>query len=126
MNKYYSVISRAVADVDGSDPRVRRAFYEQAQAALMAEFARSNPPPEALQIDNEYRALNGAIRKIESEAADAQRADRIANSERMVRNAMARVQTENEPMKPSPFRAGPKPGPEVAQLVALLPNDWRV
>ncbi|HVG51241.1 MAG TPA: hypothetical protein VM867_06375 [Xanthobacteraceae bacterium] len=121
MEKYYSVISRAVADLDGGEAAARRAIYEQAQAALMGELARMSPPPDAGHIDSEYRALNAAIRRVEAEVSGAHR-ERRAQSEQNLLNAIARVQAEIEDAKPSPFRVAPIPGREVRELVGLLPD----
>jgi hypothetical protein len=119
---FYAVISRAIAELGDSDVTVRRAVYEQAQAELMAELARCTPRPDPLQIDNEYRALNNAIRTVEAELSDARRADRISRSGQTLLKAIERVQSDIEAAKPSRFRGPPTPGREVAELVALLPD----
>jgi hypothetical protein len=74
MTDYYSLITRAVEGLDTSTREARWAVYERARKAV--EQLRSNQPAllEA-DITKERLALEGAIRKVEAEAARKSRTE---------------------------------------------------
>lgn len=67
MTDYHQLIARAVEGLDRSTGEARRALYERARNALVAQL-RSNQVSEA-DINKERLALEKAIRKVEAEAA---------------------------------------------------------
>ncbi|MGO3928419.1 hypothetical protein [Rhodopseudomonas pseudopalustris] len=80
MADYYPLIARAISGLDPSAPgEQRRAIYERARAALIAQLRGVQPPLTESEITRERLALEEAVRKVESEAAqrsrDASRAE---------------------------------------------------
>jgi len=69
MNDYYSLIARAVEGLDTSTGECRRALYERARNALVAQLRSNEPAPLEADITRERLALEEAIRKVEADAA---------------------------------------------------------
>jgi hypothetical protein len=85
MADYYPLIARAIAGLDPSAPgESRRALYERARAALIAQLRSVDPPLSESEITRERLSLEEAVRKVESEAAqrarDASRAGDASRS----------------------------------------------
>jgi hypothetical protein len=100
MADYYPLIARAIAGLDPSAPgEQRRALYERARAALIAQLRSVQPPLSESEITRERLSLEEAVRKVESEAAQR-----------------AREASRSAPRAGDAFRAGtpranaPKPG----------------
>src|ERR1700694_4771391 len=74
MADYYPLISRAIAGLDPSAPgESRRALYERARAALIAQLRSVQPPLSESEITRERLSLEEGVRKVESEAAQRAR-----------------------------------------------------
>src|SRR4030081_1926495 len=74
MADYYPLIARAIAGLDPSAPgEARRALYERARAALIAQLRSVQPPLSESEITRERLSLEEAVRKVESEAAQRAR-----------------------------------------------------
>src|ERR1700726_3444392 len=74
MADYYPLISRAIAGLDPSVPgESRRAIYERARAALIAQLRSVDPPLSESEITRERLSLEEAVCKVESEAAQRAR-----------------------------------------------------
>jgi len=69
MADYYPLIARAVAGLTSNSGEVRRALYERARNALIAQLRSSDPPLSEAEITGERLALEDAIRRVEAEAA---------------------------------------------------------
>src|ERR1700704_805320 len=69
MADYYPLISRAVAGLEKNNGENRRALYERARAALLAQLRGVTPPLNESDITRERLALEEAIRKVEAESA---------------------------------------------------------
>src|SRR5665647_3324454 len=84
MADYYPLIARAIAGLDPSAPgESRRALYERARAALIAQLRGVDPPLSESEITRERLSLEEAVRKVESEAAQRARdASRPADASR--------------------------------------------
>src|SRR6202050_4242975 len=84
MADYYPLIARAIAGLDPSAPgESRRALYERARAALIAQLRSVEPPLSESEITRERLSLEEAVRKVESEAAQRARdATRSADAPR--------------------------------------------
>src|SRR5882757_9046544 len=98
MADYYPLIARAIAGLDPSAPgEARRALYERARSALIAQLRSVQPPLSESEITRERLSLEEAVRKVESEAAQR-----------------AREASRSGPRAGDAFRAGtprtPKPG----------------
>ena len=69
MADYYPLISRAVAGLEKNNGENRRALYERARAALLAQLRGVTPPLNESDITRERLALEESIRKVEAELA---------------------------------------------------------
>lgn len=75
MADYYPLIARAVSGLDPSATgEQRRALYERARTALIAQLRGVQPPLTESEITRERLTLEEAIRKVEQEAAQRTRA----------------------------------------------------
>jgi hypothetical protein len=94
MADYYPLIARAIAGLDPSAPgESRRALYERARSALIAQLRSVQPPLTESEITRERLALEEAVRKVESEAAQKAR-------------ELARTDSQGRPRSGDAFRAG--------------------
>ncbi|UWU78681.1 hypothetical protein N2603_09575 [Bradyrhizobium huanghuaihaiense] len=74
MADYYPLIARAIAALDPNAPgESRRALYERARTALIAQLRSVQPPLSESEITRERLSLEEAVRKVESEAAQRAR-----------------------------------------------------
>jgi hypothetical protein len=69
MADYYPLISRALDGLSDKSPSMRRAVYERARTALMAQLQSLDPPLPAAEITRERLALDEAIDRLEAEYA---------------------------------------------------------
>lgn len=67
MADYYPLIARAAAGLDQNTGENRRALYERARSALVAQLRGVKPGLEETEITRERLALEEAIRKVERE-----------------------------------------------------------
>src|SRR5690349_16352726 len=70
MADYYPLVAKAIAGLEKNTGEGRRALYERARTALVAQLRGMNDPPlTEAEITRERLALEEAIRKVEAEAA---------------------------------------------------------
>ena len=69
---YYQLITRAVDELDSNTAEARRALYERARHALLAQLRSNKPVLVLADITRERRALEEAIGKVEADAARMQ------------------------------------------------------
>jgi hypothetical protein len=124
MADYYPLIARAIAGLDPSAPgESRRALYERARAALIAQLRSVQPPLSESEITRERLSLEEAVRKVESEAAqrarDATRPDgargaRAGDAFRATTRPSSRPGEAPPPgaSQPSPQRPRPPANPQ--------------
>lgn len=117
MADYYPLIARAIAALDPNAPgESRRALYERARTALIAQLRSVQPPLSESEITRERLSLEEAVRKVESEAAQRSReASRPGGGTRSgsgdaFRRASARA-TENSPAASAQAAAPPRARP---------------
>ena len=114
MADYYPLIARAIAGLDPSAPgESRRALYERARAALIAQLRGVEPPLSESEITRERLSLEEAVRKVKSEAAqrarDASRGGaRAGNSFRATTRPPARPGEPAPPPASQPPAASPR------------------
>ncbi|MGV7212871.1 hypothetical protein [Bradyrhizobium sp. UFLA05-112] len=119
MADYYPLIARAIAALDPNAPgESRRALYERARTALIAQLRSVQPPLSESEITRERLSLEEAVRKVESEAAQrAREAARPGGGSRTgsgsgsgdaFRRASARA-TEGTPPAAPPSASSPAP-----------------
>src|SRR5436853_2891942 len=69
MADYHPLIARAVAGLDKNTGDGRRALYERARTALVAQLRSVTPALNETDITRERLALEESIRKVEAESA---------------------------------------------------------
>src|ERR1700754_921713 len=127
MADYYPLIARAIAGLDPSAPgEARRALYERARAALIAQLRSVEPSLSESEITRERLSLEEAVRKVESEAAQRAREASRAGSSRSGDAFRAGTPRAN-PAKPGdpapPARARPPGPPAPPQQRNLRPEQ---
>lgn len=109
MADYYPLVAKAIAGLERNTGEGRRALYERARSALVAQLrGMSEPPLTEAEITRERLSLEEAIRKVEAEAArrprDVPRADPPAAKAEPARNL------DTPPAPPKPAAPPPAPG----------------
>jgi hypothetical protein len=113
MADYYPLIARAVAGLDKNTGDARRALYERARAALVAQLRGVTPVLEESDVTRERLALEEAIRKVEGESSrQATRGGETA----------ARVKVPEFPRWEAPPPPAPEPEPEPPAKPARRPQ----
>src|SRR5215813_2490402 len=69
MADYYPLIARAVAGLERNTGDARRALYERARTALVAQLRGVTPALSESDVTRERLALEEAVRKVEAESA---------------------------------------------------------
>jgi hypothetical protein len=75
MADYYPLIAKAVTGLERSTGEARRALYDRARSALVAQLRGVTPALSESDITRERLSLEEAIRKVETEAARRSRTD---------------------------------------------------
>src|SRR5215469_5768947 len=110
MADYYPLIARAIAGLDPNAPgESRRALYERARAALIAQLRNVQPPLSESEITRERLSLEEAVRKVESEAA--QRAREASRGGSSARTDDRRAAGRTNDAAPPPSNGQPTPNP---------------
>src|SRR6185369_17089207 len=133
MADYYPLIARAIAGLDPSAPgESRRALYERARTALIAQLRSVQPPLSESEITRERLSLEEAVRKVESEAAQRAReasrpggGTRSSGSGDAFRRASTRATEGNPAAAPpaAPPRTRPAPTPPRADRPSFNVDD---
>jgi hypothetical protein len=128
MADYYPLIARAIAGLDPSAPgESRRALYERARAALIAQLRSVQPPLSESEITRERLALEEAVRKVESEAAQrAREASRANSGAARTTDALRRANARNGDAAPAAAAAqpgAPAPRPRAAPAAPSSRNE---
>ena len=104
---YHQLIARAVDELDSNTGEARRALYERARHALLAQLRTNKPVLVLANIAKERRALEEAISKVEAEAARELRTEPLSWDRRLCPGESSRW------WRTSFFRAAPA-GPRQA------------
>src|ERR1700681_1307582 len=110
MADYYPLIARAVAGLDKNTGDARRALYERARAALVAQLRGVTPALDESDVTRERLSLEEAIRKVEGESA---------------RKSTSRRETARVKAPEFPRGGGPEPEPEPEPEPAPRPPPRR-
>jgi len=102
MADYYPLVARAVAGLEKNTGEARRALYERARAALVAQLRASEPPLAEADITRERLALEEAIRRIETETV------RQARGMPAFQPSMTRGPAPTPPSRPASERGLPE------------------
>ncbi|ABD06041.1 conserved hypothetical protein [Rhodopseudomonas palustris HaA2] len=114
MADYYPLIARAISGLDPSAPgEQRRAIYERARSALITQLRGVQPPLTESEITRERLALEEAVRKVESEAA--QRSRDAARAELKNRRPAGDPARPGDSLRAS-SRPAPRPGDPPPQV----------
>lgn len=70
MADFHPILARAVAGLSDNSPEARRAIYERAKAALLAQLRGLDPPLSEAEIMRERLALDEAVARIEADYED--------------------------------------------------------
>ncbi len=73
MADYYPLLARAISGLEQNTGEARRALYERARAALVAQLNSVQPPLPVSDVTRERLGLEEAIRRVEAEAAERAR-----------------------------------------------------
>jgi hypothetical protein len=114
MADYYPLIARAVAGLENSTGEARRALYERARTALVAQLRGVVPALTESDITRERLALEESIRKVEAEAARRSRLDVQKPDPTPPRPG---------PPPPPPPRVEPKPAPPPSPAPSSFPGE---
>jgi hypothetical protein len=126
MADYYPLISRAVAALEKNNGENRRAIYERARQALLAQLRGVTPALEESDITRERLALEESIRKVEAESAR-----QFVEASRQMSAAKLRQSRQwDEPSKVGPPEARPaeprryvSPPPAPQESAPAAPQD---
>jgi hypothetical protein len=113
MTDYYPLIARAVAGLEKNTGDQRRALYERARTALVAQLRGLDPPLTESEITRERLALEESIRKVEAEAARKAHID------------LPRFDPATVTRPPDVFKREEKPPPLIPQPPAPPPAPAR-
>lgn len=106
MTDYQPLLARAISGLERNTGEARRSIYDRARQALLNQLRAVNPPLADPDITRERLALEDAIRKIETQAAqanpEATRAPRPAS-------AAPRAPAPTAPREPAAAVAQPRP-----------------
>jgi hypothetical protein len=86
MTDYYPLLARAVAGLEKNTGDARRALYERARTALVAQLRNATPAMGESDVTRERLALEEAVRKVEAEAARQTRVERRPDPVRKLRS----------------------------------------
>jgi hypothetical protein len=133
MADYYPLISRAVAGLEKNSGENRRALYERARAALLAQLRGVTPALNESDITRERLALEESIRKVEAEAARqfVEPSRQAAASPPKARSAEPRQTETRQPEARAEPRASETRAPEPRQRdtglrdTGLRDTTWR-
>ena len=112
MADYHPLIARAIDGLGTSTGEARRALYERARAALVAQLRSIEPPLSESDITRERLALEDAIRKVEAETVRKARAEPRPGAPPLRPSPSSRPQPSSAP--PLPPRREP-PGPPLGE-----------
>jgi hypothetical protein len=112
MADYHPLIARAVAGLEKNTGENRRALYERARTALVAQLRGVVPALDESEITRERLALEEAIRKVEAESA--RHARETARPAFVKRAEIPRREDKSRPSSPSapPPASSAPPAPE--------------
>jgi hypothetical protein len=113
MADYYPLIAKAVSGLEKSTGEARRALYDRARTALLAQLRGVEPALSEPDITRERLALEEAIRKVEAEAARRSRSDpppgRPEARQEPRPEPRPELRPERRPIEPPSEVAGPQP-----------------
>jgi hypothetical protein len=138
MADYHPLIARAVTGLEKNTGENRRALYERARTALVAQLRGVVPPLDESEITRERLSLEEAIRKVEAEsarharetarpafikrAAEAMRREEPRRDEPRQAEPRREEPRGEEPADTAPAPASPRPSPQPAAAPSRAPR----
>ncbi|HEY7296764.1 MAG TPA: hypothetical protein VH684_02410 [Xanthobacteraceae bacterium] len=123
MADYYPLIARAVAGLEKNTGDTRRALYERARAALVAQLRSVSPALSESDVTRERLALEEAVRKVEAESVRQARLG--SRSEPKAKVKPPEMPRWDEP-QPAPPRAAEEPPSALPRRAGALPRSDNV
>ena len=114
MADFYPILARAVAGLPENSPETRRAIFDRARAALVAQLRGLDPPLSEAEIMRERLALDEAVARIEADHDETPAAPLAAEGP-----VIRPVEAVPQPPRPPE----PKKQPEFAPLPAATGQD---
>jgi hypothetical protein len=107
MADFHPILARAIAGLTDKSPEARRAVYDRARTALLAQLRSLDPPLSEADITRERLSLDEAVSRIEAEIALAE----------AIEPSLPPLPVDEPPPAPAtpPARPDPKPRPAVSQ-----------
>jgi len=123
MADYHPLIARAVAGLERNTGDARRALYERARSALVAQLRGVQPALSESDVTRERLALEEAIRKVEAESARQTRGEPAPQKEPSRRVRAPEMPRWDHPSPPpsSERQSVPPPLPSRADSLARKP-----
>lgn len=97
MADFYPILSRAIAGLPDKSPEARRAVYDRARTALVAQLRSLDPPLGEAEIMRERLALDEAVSRVEADLGEAE-------DDRPTGPPQRPVISQPEPPPPAPSR----------------------
>lgn len=130
MADYYPLLARALGALPDRTPALRKAVYDRARSALIAQLRSLDPPVPEADIDLERKALDAAIQRLETEYGEPPAAGAAETPPAAVSLAKPEPEpapkpapTPEAPVAPPPAPPPPPPAPEPFLPPASLPGD---
>jgi hypothetical protein len=108
MADYYPLLARALDALPDRSPALRRAVYDRARSALIAQLRSLDPPVPEADIDLERQALDTAIGRLEAEYEPPPAAAEMPTSP-AAGPPEPPPPPAAEPVRPEPLSPGPLP-----------------
>ncbi|MGE7471451.1 histidine kinase [Bosea sp. NPDC003192] len=107
MADFHPILARAIAGLTDKSPEARRAVYDRARTALLAQLRSLDPPLSEADITRERLSLDEAVSRIEAEIALAE----------AIEPSLPPLPVDEPPPAPAapPARPEPKPRPALSQ-----------
>src|SRR5215471_1615630 len=120
MADYYPLIARAVAGLEKNTGDARRALYERARAALVAQLRSVSPALSESDVTRERLALEEAVRKVEAESVRQAKLESRPQSKTKVK-APEIPRWESPPAQPVASAPPAAPAPAAAPALPAEP-----
>src|SRR5262249_34798013 len=118
MTDYYPLIGKAVAGLEKNTGEARRALYERARTALVTQLRNMDPPRTETGTARERRGREGAIRRVEAEAARRLRMEPTRGAPPSSTKPADGAPSGARPREPFSTKSGANPPAEAAQQEA--------
>lgn len=131
MADFYPILARAVAGLPETSPEARRAIYDRARTALVAQLRGLDPPLSEAEIMRERLALDEAVARIEADydetptqppASDGPVIRTVENPTLPIRPPTPKKAPEFAPLPPATGQDDGEPLPEPAEPQVARPR----